>query len=189
MGEPNQTVDPFLSAGIRLPTQGIGYDGVDEPTAALALVLAGGTAAIPRNLALDPINVVIPTAAVGDIIEVRAVGSFASDLTSGTPATFALFGVGFQDSSTVPIVNAIANCSNFSPLDNSVNNYDTIFQVVNAVEVPPTWVFPVTVFCVYSNDGDMLLYTQGNAGFSGFVLNVKRYPIGRSIGLPTSVLV
>jgi hypothetical protein len=188
MGEPNQTVDPFLSAGIRLPTQGIGYDGVDEltvPSFSLDLTL---TPFLPRNVAGDPIAVVIPIAAVGDIIEVDATGTLASDLTAVTPATFATIGCAFQDSSTVPIVNSIANCSNFSPLDNSVNNYDTIYQQRNAVLVPATWVFPVTVFIVAVGDGSALLYTNSNAGFSSFILKVKRYPIGRSIGLPTAIL-
>lgn len=190
MGEPNQTVDPFLSAGIRLPTQGVGYDGVDDPinpVIQLATAIAG--AVIPRDQALNPMSITIPFAAVGDILEVDCTGTFASDLTSGTPATFALFGIAFQDSATIPNTNAIVNCSNFSPLDQSVNNYDTIYQQRNAVQVPAFWVFPVTMFALYINDGDMLLYTNSNGGFSGFILNVRRYPVGRSIGLPTALLV
>src|SRR5262245_1455609 len=104
MPEPNATVNPFDSAGVRLPTEGKGYSGSLSAAQAPAPP-AFGSPLPANNVVPGPrtfVSVDIPFAAEGEVLELVYGCGFVPDNTNLTPATFVAIVPGVVDSALVP---------------------------------------------------------------------------------------
>lgn len=162
MPEPNATVDPFDSAGVRLPTEGKGYDGANSATdVKLGPALGGPLPA--NNVVPGPqtfIQVDIPFAAEGEVIEVEWNCGATPDNTNLNPMT--LFGVipMVVDSSTIPQVFFLQSGVDSSLPGAGVALGDFVsLHGKTAFVVPGGIVYPLTVSLAYTSDGDA---TYGN---------------------------
>jgi hypothetical protein len=194
MPEPNATVDPFDSAGIRLPTQGKGYSGTDSATP-VTIPAAFGSPVPVDNAAPGPLKkfiaVDIPFAAEGDVFELRYMMGIAPDNTNVTPATTFSTLVGVVDS-------GVASFFIQSSIDNSLNlaialtdfvdlKCDTTFTIPVGVPL----VYPLTVFLVYFSDGDAVIGNNQVVGVApppcSFM--VQRVPVERVLAMPPQELI
>lgn len=196
MPEPNATVDPFDSAGIRLPTQGKGYTGTDSATD-VAVAAAFGSPVPVDNAAPGPakrfISVDIPFAAEGDVFELRYQMGIRADNSNVTPATTFSCLVGLADSSLVPqtffVQASIASSPNatIALTDFVQMGCDTTFTI----PVGLTLVYPLTVFLVYFSDGDALIGNNQVVGVNpppcSFM--VQRVPVERTLSMPPQELI
>jgi hypothetical protein len=194
MPEPNATVDPFDSAGIRLPTQGKGYSGTDSATD-VAVAAAFGAPVPVDNAAPGPakkfIAVDIPFAAEGDVFELRYMMGIRADNTNVTPATTFSTLVGVIDSGVAGFF--IQSSSDSSPnatiaLTDFVDlKCDTTFTIPVGVPL----VYPLTVFLVYFSDGDALIGQNQVVGVNpppcSFM--VQRVPVERTLSMPPQELI
>jgi len=196
MPEPNATVDPFDSAGIRLPTQGKGYSGTDSATD-VAIAASFGGAVPVDNAAPGPakkfIAVDIPFAAEGDVFELRYQMGIRADNSNVTPATTFSALVGLVDSSLVPQTFFVQASISSSPnLAIALTDFvqvgcDTTFTIPVGLVI----VYPLTVFLSYFSDGDALIGNNQVVGVNpppcSFM--VQRVPIERVLASPPQELI
>lgn len=171
--EPNATVSPFDSAGVRLPTQGIAYDSSDLE--AVKNTLAATAAGFVPHSAINPDNVqvIIPLAYVGEVIDVEIAGHVnAAAIGGGT--TFSL-GVFMTDSGAIPrtwVCQMLPTTVNLSTSDVVRNLYAHVgLEVQSALAI----VFPLTLFLIYTTDGNVE-YNGSNGVMS---IRAQRVPNGR----------
>jgi hypothetical protein len=167
MPEPNATVDPFDSAGIRLPTEGKGYSGTDSATDVTIAAALGGP--VPQNNVVPGpqtfVAVDVPFAAGGEVIEIQFSSGFVPDNTNLTPATFGLMLAGIADSSLVPQqFFVLETLGSTTPVALALTDVATIAGQ-GAFEVPDGLVYPLTVFLVYIADGDAIIGQDQTLGF------------------------
>ena len=193
MPEPNATVDPFDSAGVRLPTQGKGYSGTDSATD-VAIAAAFGSP-VPQNNALPgPQTFVfcdVPFAAGGELIEVEYNMGARADNTNVTPATTLTTLVAVFDSALVPASFILQ-----SSIDSSPNATIALTDFVNlrartVFEVPDGMVYPLSVALLYFSDGDALIGNNQVVGVNPAPCNftVQRVPRERVLSMPPQNLI
>lgn len=193
MPEPNATVSPFDSAGVRLPTQGKGYSGTDSATD-VAIAAAFGSPVPQNNTVPGPqtfVFVDIPFAAGGELVEVEYNVGVRADNANVTPATTFTTLVGLADSALVPNTFFLQ-----SSIDSSPNATIALTDFVNCraktvFEVPDGLTYPLTVFLVYFSDGDALIGENQSVGVNPAPCNfsVQRVPRERVLLMPPQNLI
>lgn len=184
MPEPNATVDPFDSAGVRLPTEGKGYSCTDSATDVKLVAALGAPVPSENAPGTGVISVDIPFAAEGEVIECEWGCGIVPDNTNLTPAT--LFGciVGIADSATIPFTAFMQSGSgavaNLTLTDVGDVGGKTAFAV------PAGIVYPLTVFLAYSADGDALISSERAVALAGTpaFLKVQRVKRERVLQMP-----
>jgi len=189
MPEPNSTVDPFESAGVRLPTEGVGYASASG-LAAFYTVPASPVipSPIPNELG-TALAVLVPFAGVGEILEIESCLPMTQDVAGGPPVLETLIAAPFiNDSRAVPGPRAwvatggimLATLPAVIPTPAQVQH----MQSRVAFQVLATMQFPLLVTIGYVADG--AFNTGGIIGVPS--IKVHRYRRERIVQLPTQDL-
>jgi hypothetical protein len=193
MPEANATVDPFDSAGVRLPTEGKGYSGTDSATQ-VAIAASFGVALPANNVLPGPqtfVAVDIPFAAEGEVIELEYGCGFVPDNSNVTPATFvAILPVVF-DAASVPFSASLqSGISTSEPVALALTDFPFL-TARTAFEVPAGIVFPLTVALLVFADGDALIGDNQTVGINPAPANllVQRVKRERVLQMPPQNLI
>lgn len=193
MPEPNATVDPFDSAGVRLPTQGKGYSGTDSATDVTVGPALGSP--VPANNVLPGpqtfVAVDIPFAVGGEVIEIEWSCGFTPDNSNLTPATIVGVSPGVADSALVPFTAFLQSgiCTS-EPASLGLLEFANL-TARTAFEVPDGLTYPLTVFLTYSADGDAIIGNNQVVGLTPQPCNllVQRVPRERVLQMPPENLI
>lgn len=182
MAEANATVDPFESAGVVLPTQGVAYAEQVFEAGNPVPIPATAIAYLPRS-SIDPtpIGVTIPHAVEGEVLDIAWNVGMLPD-AAGVPATLGLVAVLIED----------AALNTYLPEQSTASTILTasglLFGLASAgigFAVPPGMVFPITVRMIYLANGDALF-----GGFAGCAaLRVRRMKRTNVLQMPLTTFV